>query len=126
MTHGGANFYIKSYDTAPPIRATLQDGLGNDVNIEGAEVLFILRHIWDPETHRRPGPQLFANPANNDQVGDDTMGDVSYEWQPGDTAIPGGYWAEWEVTFLDGSVETFPDADHVKVAVIKHLEDADA
>jgi hypothetical protein len=126
MTHPGANFYVKSYDTAPPIRATLEDGLGNPVDINGADVLFIMRHIRDPLSGRRPGPQLFANPANNDQAGTETMGDVSYEWQEGDTDIPNGYLAEWEVTFPDGAVETFPDANHVRVAIIKHLEDADS
>lgn len=124
MTHPGADFYVKSYDDAPPIRATLEDGLGNPVDIGGADVLFIMRHIRDPETGRRPGPQLFAKAANNDQVGAETTGDVSYDWEEGDTDIPGGYYAEWEVTFTDGSVETFPDSEHVKVAIIEHLEDA--
>lgn len=126
MTHPGADFYIKSYDTAPPIRATLEDGLGNRVNIAGSEVLFIMRHIWDPLTHRRPGPQLFAKPANVDQADEDTAGDVSYDWEVGDTDIPGGYRAEWEVTFTDGTVETFPNAGNVRVAIIEHLEDADS
>jgi hypothetical protein len=124
MTHPGANFYIKSYDSAPPIRATLEDGLGNRVDINGADVLFVMRHIWDPDTHRRPGPQLFAKPANNDQAGAGTEGDVSYEWEEGDTDIPGGYMAEWEVTFTDDTVETFPNAGHVRIAIIEHLEDA--
>jgi hypothetical protein len=124
MTHPGADFYIKSYDTVPPIQATLEDGLGNRVNIEDADVLFVMRHITDPDSGRRPGPQLFAKPANNDQSGAPTMGDVSYDWEEGDTDIPGGYRAEWEVTFSDGSVETFPNAGHVRVAIIEHLEDA--
>ena len=126
MTHPGADFYIKSFDTAPPIRATLQDGLGNDVDINGGDVLFVMRHISDPDTGRRPGPQLFAKPANNDQVGAETMGDVSYDWEDGDTDIPNGYHAEWEVTFSNGTVETFTNAGHVRVAIIEHLEDADS
>jgi len=124
MTHPGADFYIKSYDSAPPIRATLEDGLGNPVNLTDAAVLFIMRHISDPDSGWRPGPQLFAKPANNDQVGAETTGDVSYDWESGDTDIPGGYYAEWEVTFSDDTVETFPDANHVRVAIIEHLEDA--
>jgi hypothetical protein len=124
MTHPGANFWIKSYDSGPPIRATLEDGLGNRVDIAGSTVLFVMRYIRDPDTGRRPGPQLFAKPANNDQVGAETTGDVSYDWEEGDTDIPGGYYAEWEVTFSDDTVETFPNAGHVRVAVIEHLEDA--
>ena len=122
MTHSGFDFALKQFDTAPPIRATLEDGLGNRVDIQGGSVLFVMRHIRDPETGNRPGPVLFAKPANVDQVSDETKGDVSYDWEAGDTDIAGGYRAEWEVTFADSSVETFPDAGHLRIAIIDQLE----
>ena len=117
-----ADFYIKQGDDRPPLQATLEDGLGNRVDIDGADVLFIMRFIRDPDTGRRPGPVLLSSPANNDQAGEATKGDVSYDWSPGDTDIAGGYRAEWEVTFQDGGVETFPDYKHLRIAIIDELE----
>lgn len=117
-----ADFFVKQYDTTPPIQATLEDGAGNRVDIDGADVLFIMWFIRDPDTGDRPGSTLFVKEASNDQAGVGTMGDVHYDWEEGDTDIAGGYLAEWEVTFDDGSVETFPNNEHLRIAIIEHLE----
>jgi len=41
-------------------------------------------------------------------VGSPTDGVCTYQWVTGDTDQPGTYGAEWEVTWDDGRVETFP------------------
>ena len=35
-------------------------------------------------------------------------GDIEYRYAAGDTDVPGTYYCEWEVTWGDGTTETFP------------------
>ena len=39
-------------------------------------------------------------------VGDPTDGRCSYSWGANDLSVPGTYWAQWEVTFADGKIQT--------------------
>lgn len=114
-----ADFTIKTHDTAPFIEQTLLDWEGNPVDIGGADVIFNL------VTFGEVGTVVLSEIANNDQVSDGsdgTRGYVSYEWQDGDTATKGAYVAEWEVTFTDGEVQTFPsDQPHVRIWIEQDL-----
>lgn len=98
----GKIFTLRQNDTAPPIRATL--GVDNEpVDIQGATVKFHMINL--------SGLVVLDQPATSDQVGDGsdgTLGWVSYAWQTGDTSIPGRYRGEWEVTFPDGTIRSFP------------------
>ena len=114
-----ADFTIKTHDTAPFIAQTLLDWTGNPVDIAGASVIFVMSAFGeDPQF-------VLSEPASNDQTGDHltdgSTGYVSYEWQDGDTDVAGAYVAEWEVTFLNGEVETFPNGGHVDIAIEEHL-----
>ena len=44
-------------------------------------------------------------------------GEVRYDWSVGDTAEAGSYQAEFEVTYSDGSMETFPNDGHISVKI---------
>ena len=46
---------------------------------------------------------------------------VKYEWQPGDTDTEGFYDAEFEVTYSDGTVETFPNRGFITVIISPDL-----
>ena len=46
---------------------------------------------------------------------------LRYDWAPGDTAIPGTYWAEFEVTYADGAIESFPNTGHIAVVIADDL-----
>lgn len=116
-----ADVWMKRGDTAPRLTATLEDPPGTRADIAGADVEFIVSHISDPDTGRRPGPELFTSPANNDQAGDPTMGDVSYDWQPGDTDVVGGYRFEWRVIYPDATVETFQNDAYNTLAILENL-----
>ena len=98
-----STIHVKQYDTAPPASTTLEVG-GTAVDIENATIQF---HLKD-----RAGNIIVDAAANNDQVGDGsdgTLGMVSYDWADGDTDDPiSGGRAEWEVTFIDGTVRRFP------------------
>lgn len=94
--------HVKRNDTAPPVRATLTVD-GSPVSIQAATVKFIMVD--------QAGVVKVSAAANNDQVtdgSDGSKGKVSYDWAASDTDQAGTYLAEWEVTFADGTVRTFP------------------
>jgi hypothetical protein len=113
-----ADAWMKRGDTSPRLTATLEKPPGTRADIAGADVELILSLMYPG---RRPGSVVLEFPANNDQAGDPTMGDVSYDWQPGDTDITGGYLFEWRVTFGDGLVETFRNAGYNTLAILENL-----
>lgn len=103
---------MKRGDTAPPITATLEVG-GTAVDLEGATVRF----------HMRDSSQqvVVDAAANNDQVSDGsdgTLGMVSYDWIAGDTDIAGMFEGEWEVTFADSSIRTFPTLHNTRIRIV--------
>jgi hypothetical protein len=113
-----ADVWIKNDDTAPVVRATLTDGQGTPADLNGATVRFIMRPIRDSMV-------VVSAAADNDQNGtgtDGTLGYVSYTWQAGDTTEPGGYYAEFEVTYAGGEIETFPNDGYLTVAILDDLE----
>jgi hypothetical protein len=48
-------------------------------------------------------------------------GRVQYEWSTGDTATAANYQGEFEVTYLNGTVETFPNSGYIVVRVIPEI-----
>jgi hypothetical protein len=113
-----ADFFIKTSDTAPSIAATLTDYAGTAVSLSGATVHVILRP-FDGET------SLYAE-ANNDDTGGATVGHVSYDWETEDLDTAGPYYGEWQVTFADASVETFPNDGYFTVAIIDDLGEVES
>lgn len=108
-----ADFTLRLGDTATPITATLTDEDGVPVNIQGATVKF---RMW-PEA----GGTIKVNAnATNAQVGDGsdgTRGHVSYQWQTTDTDTAGDYLAEWQVTFANTRVQTFPNEGALHIVI---------
>jgi len=89
--------YLKQNDTSPTLDVILTDSNGNVVDVTGASVRFHMQQIGEAT--------LKVDAAAT--VVDGAAGHVRYTLQPGDTDTPGGYYAEYEVTFVDGKVETF-------------------
>jgi hypothetical protein len=102
-----ADFEIKSGNTAPALVSTLYDG-PNPLNLSGATVAMRMRSV--------SGGTLVVN-APASIVGDPTLGEVSYQWQPADTANVGDFEVEWVVTFLGGQVQTFPTEGYTTVTI---------
>ncbi len=48
-------------------------------------------------------------------------GVVAYQWQPSDTSVVGTFNAEFEVTYADGSIETFPNTGYETVEITANL-----
>ena len=88
-----ATFSIKRGDTSTALRYALKP---TSVDLTGASVVFNMRGSVD----RAPARIVTATPPV-----------VEYEWQVGDTAATGLRPAEFEVTYPDGGIETFPAGD---------------
>ncbi len=101
-------FTIKRGDTLPFIEATLRSESGAPVNLTAASVLFKMK---------KPGSNavLISRACT---ITDAANGVVRFIWQAGDTDTIGNYSAEFEATFFDGSVETFPNDGYVTVRVV--------
>ena len=103
-------FTIKQNDTSPAIQASLKDYNGNPVNLVGATVRFHMRS--------------FEGTIKVDRtmtITSGTNGIVTYFWQAGDTDTAGTYYAEFEVTYSDLSVETFPNNGSIAITITQEL-----
>jgi len=97
-------FYIKQNDTTPSLTASLtQDG--SIVDLTDATVKF---HMSDT-----------VNAAA--VVAGALTGVVRYDWVAADTVTKGSFPAEFEVTFPDGRIETFPNSGYGTVDIQAEL-----
>lgn len=104
ITGPGTVFVIKRGDSAPDFTYQCRKADGTPRDVSGSSILFKMR--------KTPGVgALVVNRAAS--ITDGPNGVVKYSWQHSgaDTAIADEFNAEFEVTFPDGSVETFPTTD---------------
>lgn len=99
-------FYIKQNDTQPALRAQLKDGDDYPIVLTGASVRFHMRTLTGTVVVDEAA--TIITPAN---------GIVQYNWQAADTATVGSYQAEFEVTYNDGSIETFPNSGYIRIQI---------
>lgn len=103
-------FSIKQNDTSPSLQATLKDAALNPVDLTGATVMF---HMKSVDGTIKIDQQMTVTNASG--------GVVQYDWQSGDTDTVGTYYVEFEVTYADSSVETFPNNGNKVVSVVREL-----
>jgi hypothetical protein len=101
-------FVIKRGDTSPALHFAL---LPDSVSLAGANVRFQMRP--------RGGETIIDRPAEILSVFQPAV--VVYAWQARDTDTPGRYEAEFRVTYLDGTVETFPNLGFIEVFVTEDV-----
>jgi len=101
-------FYIKQNDTAPSIRATLKDGDGDVINLTDATVRFHMRTIGGTST------KVDASATVNSPA---TAGVVQYDWDAADTDTIGSFQAEFEVTYGNSKIESFPNNGYIRVEI---------
>lgn len=104
-------FNIKQNDTGPAMLATLQDASGAAVNLTGASVRFHMRSV----SGGNPAVDAAATVVTA------ASGIVRYNWAPEDTDSVGTYQAEFEVTYADGSIETFPNDGYIAVQIVDDI-----
>jgi len=103
-------FTIKQNDTSPALQATLRDANGLGVLLTGATIRLHMVPLNGGTTLDKAMTIVNA-----------TQGIVRYNWVAGDTATVGTYSIEFEVTYSDGSVETFPNNDNLVVVITPEL-----
>jgi hypothetical protein len=104
--------YLKQNDTSPTLDAILTNAAGVVVDITGASVQFHMQKI---------GATTIKVDAEATVV-DGAAGHVRYTLQAGDTDTPGSYKAEYQVTFSDGTIETFKNTpDQLRVVITPEI-----
>lgn len=103
-------FNIKQNDTSPSLQAILKDASGTAISLTGASVRFHMKAL---------DGTVKVDAAMT--VTDNLNGVVQYDWQTGDTDTVGSYSVEFEVTYLDNTIETFPNNQNLTISVVREL-----
>lgn len=103
-----ATITIKKNDTRDNIKATLSNESG-PVKLDGATVRFLMSRRGVNKINRQA------------QIQDAAAGIVWMAFEQGDTDETGLFQAEFEVTFDDGRIETFPNDGFVLIDIISDL-----
>lgn len=103
-------FYIKQNDTSPSILAELKDANNTPVNLTSATVKIFAKSI--------EGTLKIDESVD---IINGSLGTIRYDWQTGDTDTVGIYSVEFQVTYTDGAIETFPNTGSIALVVTKEL-----
>lgn len=103
-------FTIKQSDTSPSLQATLKDASGVSINLNGCTVKFHMKSLAGAVVVNQTMTVVNAS-----------GGIVRYDWQPNDTDEAGTFYAEFEVTYSDLTVETFPNNGNIAIMIIPEL-----
>jgi hypothetical protein len=103
-------FTIKQNDTSPALQATLEDFAGTPINLNGATIRFHMKSLEGVIKVDRAATIVNA-----------LGGVVKHNWQAADTNTVGTYFAEFEVTYFDNSIETFPNTGSISVVITPEL-----
>ena len=101
-------FHIKQNDTSPSLEVFLQDDKGRIVSTTGGTVVFHMRLLSDLSSKISDGSVVIVNGA---------AGHVRYAFAAADTDTSGTYQGEFEVTFSNGKIETFPNDGYIKIVI---------
>ena len=104
-------FSIKQNDTAPSLRATLKNGSGTVIDLTNATVRFHMKAVGETSVK----VDAVAN------IVDAEGGIVQYNWGASDTDTAGSYYAEFEVTYGDATVETLPNNSNLSISIRAEL-----
>jgi hypothetical protein len=94
---------MKRGDTAPPLHATITDN-GTPVDLSTATIKVI---------GTQNGAALFSRAATTKT----SDGQITMNWGPTDTALPGLISVEFELGYPDGTVMTVPPGGYLTVMV---------
>lgn len=107
---------FKRGDTAAVIRATLysDDASTTPLDLTGASVKFIMALIA-----AEPGTPVVNGACT---IIDAVNGRVGYDWMSTDVAVAGVYMAEFQVTYSDGKIQTFPRVEYLAITITEDLD----
>lgn len=101
---------IKRRDTQTALQATLISPSGQPANLTGASVRFIMVSSSGAVVVNRPAIILDA-----------LAGVVRHVWDAPETDVEGFYTGEFEVTGVDGRVQTYPNDGYLDIRIIADL-----
>jgi hypothetical protein len=101
-------FFIKQGDTSPSVTFSLSPGT---VNLAGASVVFNMR-LKKGALKISRGTAEIVTPSPPV---------VRYNWSANDTNTPGLYEAEFEVTYANGKIESFPNNENILIKITEGL-----
>jgi hypothetical protein len=104
-------FYIKQNDTSPKMLATLQNANGDAIDLTGASVRFHMRAVGSTSTVVDAAATIVTAAS----------GIVRYSWTSANTATVGSYQAEFQVTYADATIETFPNDSYISVEIVDDI-----
>ena len=99
-------FYIKQNDSRPELDVYLRDDKDRSINITGATVKFNMRAASDNTIKINNGSVTTVS---------STAGRVKYSFTTTNTDTSGNFDGEFEVTFVGGQVESFPNDGYIQV-----------
>lgn len=100
-------FYIKQGDTSPALQFEL---LPRSVDLTGASA--IVFNMWKKDTQT-----VKVNRGGGSIVTASGTPTVRYSWEAEDTDTVGDFEGEFEVTFADGSIGTFPNKGYIDIVI---------
>lgn len=107
-------FYIGQNDTADDLVRVLTKADGTVIDLTGASVEFRMRN--NVSKSLVSGDCTVTNAA---------AGEVTYQWQEGDTAETGTYSVKFVVTYPSGQIGTVPNNGSVSVVIDQEIPSAD-
>lgn len=108
------SFKLTQSDTSPVLGTTLRDG-GIHVDISGYnEVRFHMQNEYEEVV-------INDNTSGRVNVRDASRGKVEYVFSTEDTDTVGKYYAEWQVEYGDGTVETFPTDGYIIIEILEGI-----
>ena len=107
-----ANFYIKQNDTAPSIEAVLTDSTGRAKSLILASQIKFNMSTEEGSSLVNLGTASIINA---------TKCIVSYPWQTGYTSNTVIHNAEFQVTYTNGQIDTFPNSGYIKIIIREEL-----
>ncbi len=103
-------FSIKKGDTSPALRATLRYDDCTTINLTGASARFHMRQTGSASVLIDAAAVVVS-----------VAGIVEYRWTAPNTATVGAYEGEFEITYSDGKIETFPSDGFIAIEIVDSI-----
>jgi hypothetical protein len=109
-----ADFEIKAHDLLPVLRVNLTRGAFN-LDVSAATGITFIMSNKATATIVVNGSVTIEDPVN---------GLIRYDWVTGDTATPGDYLGEFQITWPGPKHETFPTDSYMTIEIFRDLDNA--
>lgn len=112
-----ADFEIKAHDTLPALRVQLlKEDDESIIDLTNAQSVRLIM-----TTAAGAAPLIAAGAVIEAPT---TAGIVRYDWTAVNTALPGEYLGEFEVTWVGGKKQTFPTGSYITISILADLDNA--